>query len=113
MYGGKKHYKTYQDNSLSSINQLRQEIELLKHRKYGVSTRHPQGYLNWILFRKKIRYRYEARNRKPEVYMKTIDLHKSFDNKDICKLDIPINLYKTYGEYRYGILSKRNSYHLK
>ena len=110
VYGGKKRYKTDSGNSLSSINQLHQEIELLKHKRHGVSTRHLQGYLDWILFKKKIRYHYEARNRKPEAYMKTIDLHKPFDNRDICKLEMPIDLYKAYGQYRYGIFAHVNPY---
>ena len=90
--GGKKRYKTDKDNSLSSINQLHQEIESLKHRKHGVSTRHLQGYLDWILFRKRIRYHYEARNRRSETYMKTIDL------------------YRAYGQYHYGIFADGNPY---
>lgn len=110
VYGGKKRYKTDKDNSLSSINQLRQEIELLKHRKHGVSTRRLQGYLNWILFRKKIRYHYEARNRRSEAYMKTIGLHKPFDNRDIYKIDMPVDLYMAYGEYHYGIFSDGNPF---
>ena len=92
VYGGKKRYKTDKDNSLSSINQLHQEIESLRHRRHGVSTRHLQGYLDWILFRKKIRYRYEARNRRSETYMKTIDL------------------YRAYGQYHYGIFADGNHY---
>lgn len=111
VYGGKKRYKTDKDNSLSSINQLHQEIESLKHRKHGVSTRHLQGYLDWILFRKKIRYRYEARNRRSQAYMKTIDLHKPFDNNVICKPDMPIDLYRAYGQYHYGIFADGNLYH--
>ena len=108
--GGKKRYKTDKDNSLASVNQLHQEIELLKYKKHGVSTRHLQGYLNWILFKKKIRYHYEARSRKSEAYMKTVFLHKPFDNYDICKLDMPVDLYKAYGQYHYGIFSNGNPY---
>jgi len=95
--GGKKRYKTDKDNSLSSINQLHQEIEILKYRKRGVSTRHLQGYLDWIIFTKKIRYHYEARNRKSEAYMKMIGLEKAIISPDICKVPMPIDLYKAYG----------------
>ena len=108
--GGKKRYKTDKDNSLSSINQLHQEIESLRHRRHGVSTRHLQGYLDWILFRKRIRYHYEARNRRSETYMKTINLHKPFDNNVICKLDMAVDLYKAYGQYHYGIFADGNPY---
>ena len=108
--GAKKRYKTDKGNSLSSVNQLHQEIEILKYRKRGVSTRHLQGYLNWIIFRKKIRYHFEARNRKPEAYMKMMGLEKTLISTDICKIDMPIDLYRVYGEYHYGIFSNRNPY---
>ena len=108
--GAKKRYKTDKGNSLSSVNQLHQEIEILKYRKRGVSTRHLQGYLNWTIFRKKIRYHFEARNRKPEAYMKMMGLEKTLISTDICKIDMPIDLYRVYGEYHYGIFSNGNPY---
>ena len=106
----RKRYLTDKGNSLSSVNQLHQEIQILKYEKRGVSTRHLQGYLNWIIFTKKIRYRYEARNRKPEAYMKMIGLEKTIISLDICKITMPIDLYKAYGEYHYGILKSGNLY---
>ena len=108
--GGKKRYLTNKGNSISSVNQLHQEIQILKYKKRGVSARHLQGYLNWIIFTKKIRYRYEARNRKPEAYMKMIGLEKTIISPDICKITMPIDLYKAYGEYHYGILKNGNPY---
>ena len=48
--GGKKRYLSDKGISISSVNQLHQEIEILKHRKRDVSTRHLLGYLIWILF---------------------------------------------------------------
>ena len=108
--GGKKRYRTDKGNSLSSVNQLHQEIEILKYAKRGVSTRHLPDYLNWILFRKKIRYHYEARNRKPEAYMKMMETGRSIITSQVCKLPMPIDLYKAYGEYQYGIFSDGNIY---
>lgn len=108
--GGKKRYRTDKGNSLSSVNQLHQEIQILKYSKRGVSTRHLPGYLNWIIFKKKIRYQYESRNRKPEAYMKIMGLSKPFINEEISLISQPIDLYKAYGEYRYGIFSEGNPY---
>ena len=108
--GGKKRYKTDKENSLSSVNQLHQEIAMLRYSKRGVSTRHLPGYLNWIIFQKKIRYHYEARNRKAEAYMKMIDRNKSLINPEVCKITMPIDLYKAYGEYHYGIFANGNPY---
>lgn len=103
--GGKKRYRSLRGNSLSSVNQLHQEIKILKRRKRGVSTRHLPDYLGWIVFTKMIRYRYEARNRKPEAYIKLTGAEKSLRNPDICRIPMPIDLYKAYGEYHYGIFS--------
>ena len=108
--GGKKRYRTDKGNSLSSVNQLHQDIEVLKYRKRGVSTRHLPGYLNWIVFRKKIRYSFEARNRRSEAYMKMIGIGKSLINPDVCKVTMPIDLYKAYGNYHYGIFANGRTY---
>ena len=47
-------------NSLGSVNKLRTEAKNIIRQKHGVGIRHLQGYLDWILFRKQMRYRYEA-----------------------------------------------------
>ena len=108
--GSKKRYRTDKGNSISSVSQLHQEIEILKYRKRGISTRHLPGYLNWIMFIKKIRYHYEARNRKPEAYMKMISTDKTLISPDICSVPMPIDLYKAYGDYHYGIFSDGDPY---
>lgn len=101
--GGKKHYRTKEGNSLSSVNQLHQELEILKYRCRGISTRHLPEYLNWIVFLKHLRYSFEAKNRRTEAYIEVLNKHKGFRNKDICSLPMPVDLYKAYGEYHYGI----------
>ena len=106
--GGKKRYRTDKGNSLSSVNQLHQQIEILKYRTRGVSIRHLPDYLNWILFTKKIRYSYEARNRKAESYMKMMGRNKTLINSGICTIPMPVDLYKAYGQYRYGIFAYGN-----
>ena len=31
-------------------------------------------------------------------------------NRDICKLDMPVDLYRAYGQYHYGIFADGNPY---
>ena len=56
----KTHFTTPLGNSLGSVNELHTEAKNMIRQKHGVGIRHLQGYLDWILFRKQMRYRYEA-----------------------------------------------------
>ncbi len=42
--------------------------------------------------------------------MKMMGRSKSLINPDICRIDMPIDLYKAYGSYRYGIFKNGNPY---
>lgn len=43
-------------NSVSSVNELHTEAkEMIRHKK-GISAPHLQAYLDWLVFRKKLRY---------------------------------------------------------
>ena len=51
-----KRYTTSSGNSVSSVNELHTEAkEMIRHKK-GISTRHLQAYLDWLVFRKRLRY---------------------------------------------------------
>ena len=39
-----------------------------------------------------------------------IGLEKTIISLDICKITMPIDLYKAYGEYHYEILKNENPY---
>lgn len=101
----KKRYATNKNHTVSNVNQMHSELSVLISRKHGVSTRHLQDYLNWILFLKKIKYTVKAEARVPFTYMESMKQVHTITVRDIAKLPMPIDLYKAYGEYHYGIYS--------
>ena len=99
----KSRFTTDEGNSLSSVNELHSEIKDLIRRKRGVSIRHLQGYLDWLVFRKHLKYTLKMKKWRSEAYMETMQEIIPFSCRSICKKDIPINLYEAYGSYNYGI----------
>ena len=81
--------------------------EMIRNKK-GISTRHLQAYLDWLVFRKRLRYTLDMRKRKDETYMETMREKIPFINTEIVKLPQPIDLYKLYGTYNFGIYMNIN-----
>ena len=103
-----KRYTTSNGNSVSSVNELHTEAkEMIRHKK-GISTRHLQAYLDWLVFRKRLRYTLDMRKRKDETYMETMRKRIPFINTEIVKLPQPIDLYSAYGAYHYEIYKNIN-----
>ena len=102
---GKETFTTPLGNSLSSVNELHSEAKDLIRHKRGISTRHLQGYLDWMLFRKKLKYSLEAKKWRPEAYMETMQEIIPFICEDIPRLEMPIDLYEAYGSYHFGIFA--------
>jgi hypothetical protein len=98
-------FTTDKGNSLSSVNELHTEAKNLIRQKHGISTRHFQGYLDWILFRKRLRYTLEMTKWKSAAYMDTMQEQIPFTAGDIVKLPMPVDLYEAYGSYHYGIFA--------
>lgn len=84
------------------------EFKNLIRKKHGISTRHLQGYLDWLVLLKRLRYTLDMRKWRPEAYMMTMQEIIPFRCCDIPKQPMPINLYAAYGEYHYGIFSLIN-----
>lgn len=101
-------YVSPNGNTVSSVNELHAEAKNLIRQKHGVSTRHLQGYLDWIVFKKKLKYTLDMRKWKPEAYMESMLEQIPFICRDIVKLPMPIDLYSAYGEYHYGIFANIN-----
>lgn len=100
----KKHTTKY-GNSIASVNQIHMELKELNRKKKGISTRHLPDYLNWYSFLKKLIYSYEAKVRKTQSYMDVMNSFKTLNNKDVCHIPMPIDLYKAYKDYRYGVFA--------
>jgi transposase-like protein len=106
--GGQVRFTTKLGNSVASVNELHSEAKLLIRNKRGISTRHLQGYLDWLLFRKKMKYTVEMKKWKSTAYMDLMFERIPFTAADIEKLDMPISLYEAYGSYHFGIFSNIN-----
>ena len=85
-------YVSPNGNTVSSVNELHTEAKNLIRQKHGVSTRHLQGYLDWIVFKKKLKYTLDMRKWKPEAYMESMLEQIPFICRDIVKLPMPIDL---------------------
>lgn len=101
-------YVSPNGNTVSSVNELHAQAKNLIRQKHGVSTRHLQGYLDWIVFKKKLKYTLNMRKWKPEAYMESMMEQIPFICRDIVKLPMPIDLYSAYGEYHYGVFANIN-----
>ena len=100
---GKKSFKTEEGNTLSTVNQLHQELAETISAKHGISTRHLQGELDWITYRKKMRYRYNRSLQMEHMYEELMHTGNPTIRDDQIKTKMPISLYHAYREYQYGI----------
>lgn len=100
-----KNFKTKNGNSLGDINQLHQEFSDMMRKKHGVSIRHLQGYLDWLVFCKKLKYTVEAKQRRINTYLQIMKKQVDLTERNICKQKLPIDLFDAYGEYQYGIFA--------
>ncbi len=91
---------------MSSVNEMHTEIKNLIRRKHGISTRHLQGYLDWLLLIKRLRYTLDMRKLKPQTYLMKMQELMPFKWNDIGKQSMPLNLYSAYGEYHYDIFQR-------
>ena len=92
-------YTTPNGNSLAEINELHREYKDFVRKKHGISIRHTQGYLDWLVFKKQISYSYELRKQKSMSYMKIMTERSKLRCDDICKQALPIDLRTAYEEY--------------
>ena len=97
-------------NTISEINQIHSDLRRLNRLKKGISSRHLPDYLNWYCFLKKLIYSTEAKRRKIQAYIDIMPSKKILTNSDICKIPMPVDLYKAYGEYHYGIYANTQQF---
>ena len=100
-----KRYLTRDGKSLGVINEMMTEVAGLIIKTKGISTRYLQGYLNFNILRKQMKYRYR-RNEMPEKIMNLLVETSSFRNISVLATPMPISLKEAYYEYRYGIFAE-------
>lgn len=104
-----KHYTTPLGNSLGDVNQLHQELKELVRVRHGISSRHLQGYLDWIAYTKKLGYTLERGDQAAQVIRDMRETESILHTKDISQQIQPISLYQAYSEYHYGIYASDQS----
>ena len=65
-----KRYTTNSGKTISTINQIHSELSILITKKHGISTRHLQDYLNWLVFCKYLKYKVKPESRFSDTYIK-------------------------------------------
>lgn len=91
-----KNYSSRNGNHLGEVNQLHQELKQMIRHYHGVSIRHLQHYLDWLVFCKQLKYRIRAEARKTKAYMLAMKGTVAFVTKDICSFDLPTDVFALY-----------------
>lgn len=98
------YHKTKDGKHISDVNSLHSDLKNLIRNKRGVSLRHLQGYLNWIVFK-----RHFIKTKRNlwglETYKFVKDKEKELNNTDISRKEFPISLEEIYGRYHYGMFA--------
>lgn len=100
-----KHYTTPLGNSLGDVNELHSVFKNEVRKYHGISTRHLQGYLDWLSYVKGLHYTYERDKMAAVIYDDLLTVHTCIRTKDICTAEQPVSLKEAYSEYGYGIFS--------
>ena len=99
------YHKTKDGKHISDVNSLHSDLKDLIRKKRNVSIRHLQGYLNWIVFKRKFILQIQRKLYDLKTYGYIRGKEKKLRNFDICKIPFPISLKKIYGQYHYGMFA--------
>lgn len=75
--------------NLANVNSLMSEFDLFIRSFRGLSTRHLQEYINWFIFRKKLKYVVEYLKQNQEIYNYLICHNSTLKSKFVCKISMP------------------------
>ena len=95
-------HKRKDGRHISDVNSLHSELKQLIRNKRGVSLRHLQGYLNWLVFTKGVK-KAERNMWRFETYSFAHIRDKILRNAEICSSRFPVSLREIYGKYQYGM----------
>ena len=95
----KKRYMSDNSNCLSQVNQLHKQLSDLLVKKNGISIRHLQNYLDWLLFVKKIKYTVRDKAYGSEAYMQCMN-NTGYVKREVCKKPLPIDLREAYNSIK-------------
>lgn len=103
-----KFFTTPLGNSLGDVNELHAELKAITRKCHGISTRHLQGYLDWLSYRKKLKYTLDRELQPAQVLADLKEVMAKETVRQTCKTEQPISLKEAYGEYQYGTFSPEN-----
>ena len=96
-------FTTKEGNSLARTNELHSELKEEWRNRHGISLRHLQGYIDWLVYLKRLKYRIAGRERKCTAYIELMGEYIPFKNADICHFPFPVDIYEAYGDSYHGI----------
>ena len=99
------YHKTKDGKHISDVNSLHSDLKDLIRKKRNVSIRHLQGYLNWIVFKRRFILQIQRKLYDLKTYGYIRGKEKKLRNFDICKIPFPISLKEIYGQYHYGMFA--------
>lgn len=73
-----------------------------------VGTRYIQGYLDFLLLKKQVKYKFKKKEMASEILRMIIDT-EAFSNEMVRATPMPISLKEAYYEYRYGIFAEQDN----
>jgi transposase-like protein len=94
-------------NNINTVNGLQSQLRTFLSPFRGVSIRHLQSYLNLFRYYKDLKYTTGYTNMNNKTYCYAMPHYTQIFINDIYNKQIPIDLYKAYGEYKYGIFANQ------
>lgn len=82
--------------NLANVNSLMSEFDLFIRDFRGLSTRHLQEYVNWFIFRKKLKYVVEYLRQNQAVYNYLICHVSNLKSRFVCKISMPFDVNSLY-----------------
>ena len=85
---------SYKGYHLNDVNEIMTEISAYIALKKGISAKHLQHHLNFILYRKMLKYTIEYLEINEKMYIDTIMLNISLRSNEVYSVDLPFDLDK-------------------
>lgn len=98
-------HSTENGYNIQELNGIHSQLNSWLSNYRGVSTKHLQGYLDWLSYIFILSKRYEYNKMKTEIYHDLIINSKYIKSLEIFSKEFPINLKDAYEEYHYGIFA--------
>ncbi len=96
-------FTTANGNSLAKVNELHSELKKEWRNRHGISVRHIQGYIDWLVFTKKLRYSVRGEESRHCAYIDLMTEKIPFINTEISRQPFPVDIHEAYGESYHGI----------